>query len=102
MIGPRSADDIRAILLVTRDETLHSTMTSCLEAISHLRGLHLRTARVLAARVIDRARQWLDAGAVPDELIEVEARLVLAVVQSSQGNVIEVPRSIANRLQEDK
>jgi hypothetical protein len=102
MIGPRSADDVRAILTITRDGELSGALDSCLTAISTLRGLHVRMARVLAARVLDRAREWLDAGAIPEELVEVEDRLVLATVESIDPARINVPRGIANRLQDER
>ena len=102
MIGPRGADDVRAILSVTRDDELSAALAPCLTAISTLRGLHVKMASVLAARVRERARQWLDAGAVPDELVEVQDGLVLATVESIDQQPVDVPRSIANRLQSDR
>jgi hypothetical protein len=102
MIGPRGADDVRAILSVTRDDELSAAIAPCLTAISTLRGLHVKMAGVLAARVRERARQWLDAGAVPDELVEVEDRLVLATVESIDQQPVDVPRGLANRLQSDR
>ncbi len=102
MIGPRGAGDVRAILSVTRDGALGGAMTSCLAAISTLRGLHVKMAGVLAARVRERARQWLDAGAVPDELVELEDGLVLATVESIDQQPLDVPRGVANRLQSDR
>ena len=102
MIGPRGADDVRAILSVTRDDELSAALATCLTAVSTLRGLHVKMAGVLAARVRERARQWLDAGAVPDELVEIEHRLVLATVESLDEQLLDVPRALANRLQSDR
>ena len=56
--------------------------------------------KALAEQVIRRAREWAVAGATPDDLVEIEDRLMLATVEFVDPDEIELPTNIVNRLQE--
>lgn len=103
MIGPRYGDrDIDAIVTVTRDEQLTRSLATCKGAITLLRGLHSSVGRTLAKQVLKRAREWIDAGAEPNDLIHIEDRLVVVSVNSVDPQPVDVPRGSANRLQETR
>ena len=103
IIGPKDALDgtIEAIQRATADSQLEASLRSCKEAIHLVRSAHLTVAHRLAERVLDRAREWLDIDATPDEIVEVEERLVLLVVDSVDPKLTPVPRSALNRLREE-
>ena len=50
----------------------------------------------------ENATKWLDAGAAPDELMEIEDRLVLVTVESIDPDPIDVPRRLVNHIQEER
>ena len=73
IIGPRNgASDVEAILRVTEDSELASKLEECLVAMDTLWRLHVRCGHQLALEVMERARAYLKAGALPDELVEIE------------------------------
>src|SRR5262249_41555129 len=102
IIAPRSEADVKAILETTRDVQLRAELSSCIDAVKTLRGLHLRVAVALGKRVIERAKEWLESGAAADELVQLEDQLVIATVESLDPTPLLVPRVIANRLQEPR
>ena len=103
IIGPKDALEgtIERIQKATADARLEARLKSCKEAIHLIRSTHFTVAHRLAERVLDRAREWLDIDATPDELVEVEERLVLLVVDSVDPELTPVPRSALNRLREE-
>ncbi|MDC1295008.1 DrmE family protein [Myxococcota bacterium] len=104
IIGPKDALDgtIEAIQRATGDEELGQRLQGCSEAIHLVRSTHFTVAHKLAIRVLDSAREWLDADTRPDELVEVEERLVLLTVDSVDSELADVPRSALNRLREEE
>ncbi len=102
LIGPmdRSGDVLDAICRITRDPELEQNLTACKEAIVTVRRKHLEVAHRLARRVLERAAEWLEIDAQPDELVEVEERLVILSVESVDPETVEVPRTVLNRLKE--
>jgi len=102
IIGPkRVPEDIIAIQKATGDEELLKSLDGCAGSIRQLWSMHRRAARSLAEKVLSSAREWLDAGAAPDELVEIEDRLVLVTVESVDPGRIGVPRRILNQIQEN-
>ena len=100
VIGPqRTAEDVEAIARVTGSKLLIPRLKECVEAIGEVRGAHLVAGRKLAAEVLARAQDWIDAGATPDELVEMEGRVILATVEFVDRDKVCVPQSIVNRLQ---
>jgi len=104
IIGPKDAltGTMEAIQKATGDPELGEKLQACKEAIHTVRGTHFTVAHQLAVRVLERAREWLDADTRPDELVEVEERLVLLTVDSVDAELAEVPRGALNRLREER
>ena len=103
IIGPKDALDgtIEAIQRATADAELAKKLSECKDAIHLVRSTHLTVARRLATRVLEHAREWLDIDTPPDQLVEVEERLVLLTVDSIDPEPATVPRSALNRLREE-
>ena len=102
MIAPRDALDgtLEAIQEATGDSRLAEVLNGCKEAIRLVRGMHIRVGRRLAAQLVERAREWIEVETAPDELIEVEERLVLLTLDSIDPETVDVPREAINRLRE--
>lgn len=94
--------DIEAIVEATGDEELKNNLTVCINAVDTLRRLHQSVAHELAQRVLQEARQWLESGVEPDELVEIDDRIVLVTVELVDDLSMEVARTEANRLRRDK
>ena len=100
MIGPQQAESvIPAIAVVTHNTELRDRADECLAAISVVRSSHVTAGKWLANRVIERAKEWTEAGAMPDDLIELEERLVIATIDFVDTVRKEVPMTLVNRLQ---
>ena len=99
-IGPQHAESvIPAIAKVTGDAELRDRADECLAAISLVRSTHVAAGKWLANRVIERAKEWTEAGAMPDDLIELEERLVIGTIDFIDTTRKEVPMAVVNRLQ---
>lgn len=99
-IGPQHAESvIPAIAEATGDGELRECQGECLAAISLVRSAHVTAGKRLASQVVERAREWTDAGATPDDLVELEDRLVIATVDFVDVAQTEVPTHLVNRLQ---
>ena len=103
LIGPKDALDgaLEAIQRATEDDELQKKVEACKEAIHQVRSAHFAVAFRLATQVLDRTREWLDIDTPPDQLVEVEERLVLLTVDSVDSELAKVPRSALNRLREE-
>ena len=91
---------IEAIQQATGDAVLLEKLERCKEAIRLVRSKHFEIANRLARTVLEKAREWLDAETPPEELVEVEERLVLLTVEAIDPEPVPVPRSSLNRLRE--
>ena len=101
VIGPQNeAKEVPLIAQVTANVALTQNVDECVRAIRAVRSAHLTVGRALAEQVILRAREWATSGATPDELVEIEDRLVLATVDFVDPTEIELPINITNRLRE--
>ena len=103
IIGPKDAlqGTIRDIQKATGDPELRERLSECETAIHTVRSAHFTVAARLAKQVMERAREWLDADTRPDEVVEVEERLVLLTVESIDSELATIPRSALNRLREE-
>lgn len=102
MIGPRDRrNDLNAILALTKDPTLQLGLQECIDAISDLMSLHHAVARQLSREVIDKASDWLIAVELPEEVVEIDERLLLLTVEAVDVEPVASPRSLVNKLQED-
>ncbi len=101
-IGPKGyfTGTIEAIQKATEDEQLLTNLKRCKEAIQLVRSTHFRVANDLAQTVLANAREWLDAETPPEELVEVDERLVLLTVDGVDPEAVMVARSSLNRLRE--
>lgn len=100
VIGPQYAESVLpAITEVTSSAELRECEQKCLIAIRSVRSAHVSAGKWLAKQVIKRAREWADAGAMPDDLVDLENRLVLATVDFVDATQKEVPTNLVNRLQ---
>jgi len=100
MIGPRHGRvDLEAILAVTGSQDLGTNLDECESAIRELKGLHLSAAIQLAREVLETASEWLDAVESPEEVIEIDDRLILVTVDSVERELISAPRGMTNKLQ---
>ena len=101
VIGPQNeTKEVPSIAKVTKNLALTQALEKCVKAIQVVRSTHLTVGKALAEQVIRRAREWAVAGATPDDLVEIEDRLVLATVEFVDPDEIELPTNIVNRLQE--
>jgi uncharacterized membrane protein YkvA (DUF1232 family) len=99
MIGPRDADvDVAAIAKLTGDRVLASAEAECVAAIRLLRGLHLKVARRLAHQVVSTIRERMRAGVLADDLVAIDDRFVLVVVEGIAPELVSVARGKVNRL----
>ena len=102
VIGPRDGhEDVDAILRATGDESLAACLDDCKRAIETLWRLHQKCGHQLTQEVVARVRERLSGGSVLDEAVEIEERVVLVVIDSIDSDLVTVPMSMANRLQED-
>ncbi len=102
VIGPRDFDrDLEAILRVTCDRGLQTDLAACKRAIETLWRLHQKCGHELTQEVVARVRNRLRGGSVLDEVLEIEERVVLVVIESVDPEIVTVPLSMANRLHED-
>ena len=100
VIGPQHvATDIAAIAKVTGDELLTNAESDCAAAIVTVRSAHVTAGMRLAEEVVRRVGEWAEAGATPDEMVELEDRLVMVTVEFVEHKEIDVPISVVNRLQ---
>ena len=100
-IGPKDDETLEAIQKATVDAELTSKLKDCREAIRRIRGTHLRVAHRLATKVLERVQEWLDIDTPPDQLVEVEERLVLLTVEVIDPESTQVPRSALNQFHEE-
>ena len=99
-IGPQQAPSVIAAIAETTGSTeLFAGQEKCLVAIRAVRGAHSAAGRWLAKRVIERAREWAEAGATPDDLVELEDQLVMVTVDFVDASQTEVPTHLVNQLQ---
>ena len=99
-IGPQQAPSVIAAIAETTGSTeLFAGQEKCLAAIRVVRGAHSAAGRWLAKRVIERAREWAEAGATPDDLVELEDQLVMVTVDFVDASQTEVPTHLVNQLQ---
>ncbi len=103
IIGPKDALDgtIEAIQRTTGDEQLLARLDGCKNAIQLVRSTHFIVAQELYRKVLERTREWLDIDTSPDQLVEVENRLVVLTVEAVDRSPAMVPRSVMNRLREE-
>ena len=100
LIGPQQTEPvISAIARTTGNKELIDRKDACLTAIREVRSAHSTAGKWLAKRVLERAREWTDAGATPDDLIELEEQLVMATVEFVDAGLREVPVKLINCLQ---
>lgn len=99
-IGPQHAESvIPAIAEATSSAELHEGQEACLAAIGAVRSAHAVAGKRLAKLVVDKAREWANAGAAPDDLVELEDQLYMATVDFIDAEQIKVPIHLVNRLQ---
>jgi uncharacterized membrane protein YkvA (DUF1232 family) len=99
MIGPRDEDiDVAAIAKLTGDRVLAGAEAECVAAIRLLRGLHLKMAHRLADQVVSAIRERMRAGLFADDLVAIDDRFVLVVVEGIAPEPVSVARGKINRL----
>jgi hypothetical protein len=99
MIGPRDEDvDVAAITKLTGDRALAAAEAECVAAIRLLRGLHLKVAGRLADQVVSTVRERMSAGLLGDDLVAIDDRFVLVVVEGIAPEPVSVARGKVNRL----
>lgn len=99
MIGPRDEDvDVAAIAKLTGDRALAAAEAECVAAIRLLRGLHLKVAGRLADQVVSTVRERMRAGLLGDDLLAIDDRFVLVVVEGIAPERVSVARGKVNRL----
>jgi hypothetical protein len=64
--------------------------------------MHQQCGHRLTQEVVTRVRDRLRDGSVIDEVVEIEERVVLVVIESVDPELVTVPLGMANRLQEDE
>jgi len=100
MISPTKGEtDIAAILEVTQDQELKQRFQECTNAIKLLRSEHLKVGFELAGKAVESAKQWLEAGATPLELIDLENQLVLVTIEAIDDQELIIGRGACNRLE---
>ena len=77
---------------------LEQRFSDCVGAILLLRRTHIQVANERAREALERAGEWLEAGAAPQDLVELEDQLVLAYVEAIDPEDLEVARSAVNRI----
>lgn len=92
--------DIEAIARVTGDTELENCLDHCVDACDELFTLHAVVGRDLTDKVLDTARDWIAVGIAPDEVVDVDARLAVAAVESVDAETVAVPRGLVGRLQD--
>ena len=99
-IGPQqTASVISVVAGTTGSRELCDRQEECLTAIREVRNAHSEAGKWLAKQVVERAREWTDAGATPDDLVELEEQLVMATVDFIDAKLTEIPTKLINRLQ---
>ena len=100
VIGPQHAvTDVAAIAAATGDTELIAGQFECVDAIGTVRSAHVTAGKRLAEQVVQRAREWVDAGATPDDLVELEGRFVMVTVDFVDIAETEIAANLVNRLQ---
>lgn len=101
MIRPRHGRaDIQAIARITGDATLVERLDDCAEACDELFRLHATVGRSLTLRVFESAKDWLMAGVAPEDVVEIDDRLVIVTVEAIDSEIVAVPHALLGRLQE--
>jgi uncharacterized membrane protein YkvA (DUF1232 family) len=99
MIGPRDEDvDVAAIAKLTSDPVLASAEAECVAAIRFLRGLHLKMAGRLADQVVSTVRERMRAGFLGNDLVAINDRFILVIVEAIAADLVSVARGKVNRL----
>lgn len=102
IIGPLAYErDIPVIAQLTSDERLKGKLAECIEAVSRVRGAHLRASSILAAEVVRKAVASLRSGSAGKHLVEVTDQIVLARIEQIDDQSTCVRGSLVNRLLED-
>ncbi len=100
VIGPQhAATEVAAIAAVTGDTELIAAQAECVDAISTVRSAHVSAGKWLADQVVQRAREWADAGATPGDLVELEDRFVMVTVDFVDVAETDIAANLVNRLQ---
>ena len=87
------------VAVTTGSRDLRDRQEECLTAIREVRSAHSEAGKWLAKQVVERAREWTDAGATPDDLVELEEQLVMVTVDFLDAKSTEIPTKLINRLQ---
>ncbi len=102
MISPANVDrEVGAILAVTQDADLRDALDGCRQAISRVRGAHLKASHQLAKRVIERAVAGLKAADHAGGAVDLGEGIVLVRVTEIDDTPVRVRASAANRLVEE-
>ena len=99
-IGPQQTSSVISVIAdTTGSRELRDRQEECLAAIREVRSAHSDAGKWLARQVVERAREWTDAGATPDDLVELEQQLVMATVDFVDSEPTKIPVKLINRLQ---
>lgn len=94
VVRPRHGrQDIEAVVRVTKDAELAANLDDCVTACDELLRVHAMVGREIVERIRGVAREWIVAGTTPDEMVEVDDRLSVVVVEAIDSAPLEVPRS---------
>lgn len=99
IISPVRVDrELQAILDVTRDPDLRDGLTACRDAITRVRGAHLRASRQLARRVLDSAVAGLKSSRGGP--VDLGDGIVLVRVTGVDESLVRIKATAANRFVE--
>lgn len=99
-IGPHDDVDVDIIAKATGDSVLCSKLDACKKAIRLVRGEHLRASHELATRALDELEARLSRGEAIDVKIDLGDRVELLAVEAVDSEIVTVPRSATNFVQD--
>jgi uncharacterized membrane protein YkvA (DUF1232 family) len=102
IISPNNVTrEMGAILDLTRDPDLRDGLDACRDAVSRVRGAHLRASNQLARRVVERAVDGLKSAGHEGGTVDLGEGIVLARLTEIDETPLRVKASAVNRLVEE-
>jgi hypothetical protein len=102
IISPLKVErELQAIIELTGDPVLQDGLQDCRDAITRVRGAHLRASRQLARRVLERAVVGLKSMFHGEEAVDLGDGIVLVRIAEIDDRLVRVRTSTANQLIEE-
>ena len=102
MISPANVDrEVGAIVTMTQDTDLRDGLDTCRQAISRVRGAHLKASNQLAKRVIEQAVAGLKAADHAGGAVDLGEDIVLVRIVDIDDTPVRVRASAANHFVEE-